>query len=193
MIPMETGADGTQWPVGRTEEEMKRIGLTLLAGLLGTAALGAETSVTMYSLNESGTGDELGTVTVTDTDGGAMFTPSLTGLTPGLHGFHVHTNPDCGPAEKDGKMVPGLAAGGHYDPEETGAHLGPEGDGHLGDLPLLSVNDDGSADTPVTAPRLKVSDVAGRSLMIHAGGDNYSDEPAALGGGGARVACGVID
>jgi Cu-Zn family superoxide dismutase len=28
--------------------------------------------------------------------------------------------------------------------------------------------------------------------MIHAGGDNYSDEPAPLGGGGARVACGVV-
>ncbi len=28
--------------------------------------------------------------------------------------------------------------------------------------------------------------------MIHAGGDNYSDTPEKLGGGGARVACGVI-
>jgi len=28
--------------------------------------------------------------------------------------------------------------------------------------------------------------------MIHAGGDNYADQPAPLGGGGARVACGVI-
>ncbi len=33
---------------------------------------------------------------------------------------------------------------------------------------------------------------AGRSIMIHAGGDNYSDTPARLGGGGARVACGVV-
>ena len=28
--------------------------------------------------------------------------------------------------------------------------------------------------------------------MIHAGGDNYSDEPQPLGGGGGRIACGVI-
>jgi len=28
--------------------------------------------------------------------------------------------------------------------------------------------------------------------MVHAGGDNYSDTPAALGGGGARMACGVV-
>jgi Cu-Zn family superoxide dismutase len=40
---------------------------------------------------------------------------------------------------------------------------------------------------------LKVKDLTGHSLMIHAGGDNFSDEPAALGGGGARVACGMIE
>jgi Cu-Zn family superoxide dismutase len=28
--------------------------------------------------------------------------------------------------------------------------------------------------------------------MLHAGGDNHSDHPAPLGGGGARIACGVI-
>jgi len=42
------------------------------------------------------------------------------------------------------------------------------------------------------APRLQLTDLAGRSLMIHAGGDNYSDTPAALGGGGPRAACGVV-
>jgi Cu-Zn family superoxide dismutase len=60
------------------------------------------------------------------------------------------------------------------------------------DLPALTKGKDGKATTPVIAPRLKVADVKGRSLMIHTGGDNYSDNPAALGGGGARVACGVI-
>lgn len=28
--------------------------------------------------------------------------------------------------------------------------------------------------------------------MIHAGSDNHADHPQPLGGGGARVACGVI-
>ncbi len=51
---------------------------------------------------------------------------------------------------------------------------------------------DGNASQPVLAPRLKASDLPGRALMIHAGGDNHADHPAALGGGGARVACGVI-
>jgi superoxide dismutase, Cu-Zn family len=34
--------------------------------------------------------------------------------------------------------------------------------------------------------------VRSRSLIIHAGGDNHADQPAPSGGGGARVACGVI-
>ena len=40
--------------------------------------------------------------------------------------------------------------------------------------------------------KFKLADVKGRAIMIHAGGDNYSDQPAPLGGGGARIACGVI-
>jgi len=89
-------------------------------------------------------------------------------------------------------MTAGMAAGGHLDPAKTGKHLGPYGDGHLGDLPPLVVDADGTAMLPVLAPRLKVKDLKGRSIMIHAGGDNYSDQPKPLGGGGARVACGVI-
>jgi Cu/Zn superoxide dismutase len=37
-----------------------------------------------------------------------------------------------------------------------------------------------------------VAEIRGRSIMVHTGGDNYSDTPAPLGGGGARIACGVI-
>ena len=38
-----------------------------------------------------------------------------------------------------------------------------------------------------------VSALRGKSVVIHAGGDNYSDQPQPLGGGGARIACGVIE
>jgi Cu-Zn family superoxide dismutase len=55
------------------------------------------------------------------------------------------------------------------------------------------VTPDGMAKTEMTAvPRIKVADIKGRSLMIHEGGDNYSDQPKPLGGGGGRVACGII-
>jgi len=164
-----------------------------LAVLLAAfTAFAADMEVTMNQVNDQGIGKSIGTITITEGPKGLVFTPKLSDLTPGLHGFHVHQNPDCGTGMKDGKQVPGLAAGGHYDPAGTGKHEGPEGKGHLGDLPALTVGADGTASAAVIAPRLKMSDVKGRSLMIHAGGDNYSDIPSPLGGGAARAACGVI-
>lgn len=164
------------------------------AGLLAAVPVfAADLVVTMNLVNEQGVGNSIGTVTIAEGPTGLVFTPKLTGLAPGLHGFHVHEKPDCAPGVKDGKPVAALAAGGHYDPAGTGKHEGHAGQGHLGDLPALTVEADGTASAAVTAPRLKMADVKGRSIMIHAGGDNYSDQPALLGGGGARVACGVIN
>jgi superoxide dismutase, Cu-Zn family len=90
-----------------------------------------------------------------------------------------------------GKPAAGFAAGGHYDPAHTKKHLGPLSTaGHRGDLPVLVVDNRGDATEAVTAPHLTVAE---RPLdQVHAGGDNYSDTPAPLGGGGARIACGVI-
>jgi Cu-Zn family superoxide dismutase len=156
----------------------------------------ADITVQMNSVDEQGIGKSVGQVVIGETPYGIVFSPSLTGLQPGLqqglHGFHVHENPACGPKEKDGKSVPALAAGGHYDPSASKRHGLPWGDGHLGDLPALFVDAMGNANNPVLAPRLKISDVKGRSLMIHAGGDNHADHPAPFGGGGARVVCGLI-
>ncbi|RJQ50667.1 MAG: superoxide dismutase [Cu-Zn] SodC2 [Nitrospiraceae bacterium] len=160
--------------------------------LVSAYSFAGEVIVKMFLLAGEGTGKETGTVTATDTQYGLLLVPMLSGLIPGLHGFHVHQNPDCGPAIKEGKPVAGLAAGGHYDPAGSGKHEGPYGNGHTGDLPALHVDSYGKAALPVLAPRLKVLDLTGRSLMVHSGGDNYSDMPEKLGGGGARAACGVI-
>ncbi|AMO57647.1 superoxide dismutase [Endozoicomonas montiporae] len=173
-----------------------RLSLTLGASLLAAAILTGCSSdnsvqVVMNQVSPDGIGPEIGTITLEDVSGGLQFTPDLYDLVPGEHGFHVHENPSCDPGEKDGKMVAALAAGGHYDPDNTGRHAGPEGNGHRGDLPVLVVDDKGFAKSPVVARRLKLSEVKGRSLMIHAGGDNYSDNPP-MGGGGARIACGVV-
>jgi Cu-Zn family superoxide dismutase len=153
----------------------------------------AEVTVTLNVVDAKGVGAGVGTVRIVETPYGLAFYPQLTGLAPGLHGFHVHEKPACGPAEQNGAPVAALAAGGHYDPANTKKHGQPWGDGHLGDLPALYVAADGSANNPVLAPRMKqLADVNGRSIMVHAGGDNHADHPAPLGGGGARVACGVI-
>jgi len=133
-----------------------------------------------------------GKITFEDTPYGLLLTPDLAGLPAGLHGFHVHQNASCEPAVNNGAMAAAFAAGGHWDPDKTGVHLGPYANGHKGDLPALYVNADGKATYPVLAPRLKAADLQGHALMVHAGGDNHSDHPAALGGGGARMACGVV-
>lgn len=172
---------------------MNRLAMIALAWLAFTSpAQAADLVIRMSTVDSSGPGTDIGIITARTTPYGVVFTPELIGLAPGIHGFHVHQNPDCGPKGKDGKKGAGLAAGGHYDPANTGKHEGPYGAGHLGDLPALYVNSAGAASYPVLAPRLKLSDLKGRSLMIHEGGDNHSDKPAALGGGGARMACGVI-
>ena len=161
--------------------------------LLATSVHANESlDVEMHKVSADGVEESIGTVAVEHTEHGVLLTPSLTDLEPGVYGFHVHQNSSCEPADNDsGEMTAALSAGGHYDPEEAGTHQGPYGDGHLGDLPVLTVNDDGEANLPVLAPRLSMEDMPGRSLMIHAGGDTYADEPH-LGGGGARMACGVV-
>ena len=148
--------------------------------------------VPMNLVDEKGVGASVGQVTISESKYGLVFTPSLQGLLPGIHGFHLHQNASCEPKEKDGKIVAAGAAGGHYDPAATNLHGAPWGEGHLGELPPLYVEANGTANQAVLSPRLKLSDLQGRALMIHAGGDNHSDHPAALGGGGARVSCGVI-
>jgi Cu-Zn family superoxide dismutase len=171
---------------------MKRILFCSALTFASVCAMGAETAVTLTSVSSAGTGSAVGTVRLVETRYGLAFYPKLHNLQPGLHGFHVHTNPSCAAADRDGQPVAALAAGDHLDPESTKRHGEPWGDGHLGDLPPLYVAADGTAGTPVLAPRLKLGDVRNRSLMVHAGGDNHADHPAPLGGGGARVACGVI-
>jgi len=158
--------------------------------LCGTAW--ADVTVQLNLVDEKGVGAAVGQVTISESPYGLVFTPALSGLPPGLHGFHLHENPSCAAREKDGKQVPALAAGGHYDPAATKKHGLPWGDGHLGDLPALFVDAAGKATNPVLAPRLKLADLKDRSLMVHVGGDNHADHPAPLGGGGARLACGVI-
>ena len=170
-----------------------RIEIFFLASILSfCGAAQADMTVPMNIVDAKGIGQPVGEVVVSETTYGVVFSPSLAGLPPGLHGFHVHENPSCEPKEKDGKMEPALAAGGHYDPAGSKRHGLPWGDGHLGDLPALYVDSVGNANNPILAPRLKIADVKGRSLMLHAGGDNHADHPAPMGGGGPRFACGVI-
>ncbi len=183
---------------------MKKTLLALTVSALAFSAVAAEPAkassekltINVELLNPEKGNQPIGQVTVTESAYGLVFTPELTGLTAGLHGFHIHENPSCEAKEKDGKIVAGLGAGGHWQSKKADeGHGFPWSDkAHLGDLPALYVDTEGKALNPVLAPRLKtLAEIKGRSIMIHAGGDNHSDNPAPLGGGGARMACGVIN
>ncbi len=149
-------------------------------------------TVKVNLIDAKGIGKPVGTVAIKETADGLELDTNLKGLPAGEHGFHVHENGSCAVADKDGTPTAGQAAGGHYDPEGTKAHKGPGGGGHKGDLPKLAVDAKGNANVKLKAPGLKLADVRGKALMIHEGGDNYSDTPKPLGGGGGRIACGVV-
>ena len=169
-----------------------KLNLIVISMMLFAGNAIAEMKVQMHAVDTKGINVNVGHVSITESKYGMVFSPTLKGLSPGLHGFHLHQNASCEPADKDGKMTPALAAGDHYDPTDAKRHGTPWGDGHAGDLPALFVDAEGNACQPVLAPRIKTADLAGRSLMVHAGGDNHADHPAPLGGGGARIVCGVI-
>ena len=91
------------------------------SAMLANAAL-ADTTVQMHAVNAKGTAEAIGSVSISESAYGLVFTPQLKGLEPGVHGFHIHENPSCEPATKDGKPVAAGGAGDHFDPEKTGKH-----------------------------------------------------------------------
>lgn len=167
--------------------------LALCAGLAFAAApaFAESLKVPVNEVSPDGIGKEIGNVTFVDMPDGLDILVDLSGLPAGEHGMHIHQNPSCAPAMQEGKNVAALSAGGHWDPADAKAHKGPANGGHKGDLPFITANPDGTAKQTLSVKGLSTKDIHGRSLMIHAGGDNYSDMPP-LGGGGARIACGVI-
>jgi superoxide dismutase, Cu-Zn family len=138
-----------------------------------------------------GVGPEIGSLTVKNgeimvagrKEPALLIQPDVRGLPPGRYAFHVHEKADCGSALKDGKQVPGLAAGEHLWVKGTGALQGTTFTSHLGDLPNLEVGVDGNAKTLIVAARLTLADVAGRSFIIHASQDDTSE----------RLACAAFD
>lgn len=122
-----------------------------------------------------------GAVTLRAIAGGVHLDAKIGGLTPGVHGFHVHEVGDCSAADAS-------SAKGHFNP--TGKPHGA----HAGDLPDLSANAAGVADLSVDIAGLSLDDGAGgilnRAFVIHADPDDHTSQPA--GNSGKRVACGVI-
>ncbi len=172
---------------------MNKTLIASLALMASASTFAADTTTVDMELVTAQGNKTIGTITLSESDYGLVLTPQIHGLTAGLHGFHIHAKGSCAPSTKDGKTILAGAAGGHYDPDNTGKHGHPWDTGnHKGDLPALYVDHHGNASYPVLAPKLTLAEVKGKAIMVHVGGDNHSDHPAPLGGGGARMACGVI-
>ncbi|MEO8401308.1 MAG: superoxide dismutase family protein [Gammaproteobacteria bacterium] len=153
--------------------------------LIATNLCHASLIVPMRLVDANGEGRSLGSIKLDDTLYGVIITPKLHNLPAGVHGFAVTECPLC--------IDYAIAAGGHLDPQHNDRHEGPyRGSGHLGDLPVLIVHANGRATLPVLAPRLKLAQMSGHSLVIAAGSDNYSDQPLKEYSAKVRIACGVI-
>lgn len=153
-------------------------------------------------------GDELGQVEFYETDGGTEIVVDVKNLEEGFYGFHIHEIGEC---ETDSQAPDDpedtgdfLSAGGHIAGEDDADHPG-----HAGDLPVLLVNEDTTAQMSVVTDRLDVStlvDTDGAAVMIHADADNYAnvpdrylddqdpdDDTLSTGDAGDRLGCGVIE
>jgi superoxide dismutase, Cu-Zn family len=154
-------------------------------------------------------GTELAVVTFRDGGNGRVIVRATAKKLPeGFHGFHVHAVGKCDPKAVDanGKVVPFMSAGAHFD--KGGSNKHPD---QSGDLPVLLVNGDGTGSTTVTTTRFSINDLfpaGGTSVVVHAAADNFANIPTRFAGpdgqtgpdaetlktgdAGGRIGCGVI-
>jgi Cu-Zn family superoxide dismutase len=127
-----------------------------------------------------------GTVSFAKDGKGVRITANIEGLSPGLHGFHIHEFGNCSSPDAN-------SAGGHFNPTDM-PHAGPKAEKrHIGDLGNLEADKNGVAKLEVTDDIMSLEgpeSIVGRSVIIHARSDDFKTQPT--GGAGARVACGVI-
>ncbi|GLC24848.1 superoxide dismutase family protein [Roseisolibacter agri] len=164
---------------------------TLAPRPLATAARAAQAATQLTAQLQDASGAAIGTARLTeDATGAVHLTVHVKGVTPGLHGLHLHAVGSCvGPAF--------TSAGGHYNPtaREHG-HLNPAGF-HAGDLPNLTVNAAGVGQLSTTVAQFalaQLQDADGSALVLHANEDDRRTNagPQGPGNSGARIACGVI-
>jgi len=164
---------------------------TLVAVLAASLPLLAAAAPTATATLRDAQGKTVGTATLTSVEGGVKVAVSVTGVSPGLHGFHVHATGAC--TAPDFK-----SAGGHFNPGAKEHGLDNPKGSHAGDMPNLTVGADGTGKAEVVARGATLGAGAGSlfpeggtAIVLHASADDLKSDPA--GNAGARIACGVIE
>ena len=131
-----------------------------------------------------------GIVSFSQQDDKVLVNAQIQGLSPGLHGFHIHEKGDCSAPDA-------ASAGGHFNPAGTkhGAPLTAEH--HGGDFGNLTADAAGMATLAIAIPASHITlsrsgahSIIGKGLIVHADPDDFATQPT--GNSGKRVACGVI-
>lgn len=137
----------------------------------------------------NGEGEEIGQVMFKEVAGGVQVSGMVSGLTPGLHGFHVHENTVC-------EAPDFTSAGGHFNPGSH-EHGGPANEHtarHAGDFGNITANEEGVAEFSFVDTMISLSEgennVAGQAMIVHEGEDDLVSQPT--GAAGARAGCAVI-
>lgn len=128
-----------------------------------------------------------GSVTFTPTGNRILVKAEVRGLTPGLHGFHIHEKGDCSSGD-------GISAGGHFNPHKK-PHGGASGaERHAGDLGNLNADAGGVARLEIEVEGVALGsgegNIVGKGMIVHAAPDDFKTQPT--GNSGGRQACGVI-
>lgn len=125
----------------------------------------------------------MGTVYFKATEEGVAVKATLNGLVAGNHGFHIHQYGDCTAPD-------GTSAGGHFNPGGN-QHNSPDADDrHMGDMGNIMADSNGFASLEYVDSTIRMDQILGRGIIVHAGEDDLSSQPS--GAAGPRVACGVI-
>jgi Cu-Zn family superoxide dismutase len=137
-------------------------------------------------LSPAPNGNVRGTITFREETEGVRVTASVEGLTPGMHGFHIHEKGDCSAADF-------TSAGPHFNPMQMPHGSPTDPQHHSGDFGNLEANAQGIARYERVFNWLSfkgTNSIVGRAVIVHEKADDLKSQPA--GNAGARLACGVI-
>ncbi|XP_042451277.1 superoxide dismutase [Cu-Zn], chloroplastic-like [Zingiber officinale] len=173
------------------------LGLSLSTSALAPGATAARRLVVVAVTKKAvavlkGTSNVEGVATlVQEDDGPTTVTVRVSGLTPGLHGFHLHeygdTTNGC------------ISTGAHFNPKNL-THGAPEDEvRHAGDLGNIVANSEGVAEATIIDNQIPLSgsnSVVGRAFVVHELEDDLGKGGHELslttGNAGGRLACGVV-